>query len=161
PYAIGLNPPETVPASAARDRLLTCLSQTLAALAEVRPLVIILDDLQWADDLSLSFLLSLSPAFFEGRPLLIVATLRSEETSPLLKQLADRPTTRLLKLGRLDAKNVGRMVGGMLAMVDPPPLLVDFLVRASEGNPFFVAEYVRLLVAKGFLQRKHGRWTLA
>src|SRR5437868_5814686 len=59
------------PTDAARERLLECLRETLAALAADRPLLLLLDDLQWADDLTLAFLSSMTPAFL-ARPLMVV-----------------------------------------------------------------------------------------
>ena len=56
-------------------------------------------------------------------------------------------------LGRLDAAAVGAMVGDMLALTDPPREFVEFVTTQSEGNPFFVAEYLRTAVAERLLQR--------
>src|SRR5690349_13408059 len=67
----------------------------------------------------------------------------------------------LVEFGRLGETSVGAMVGDMLAMRRPPLGLVQFLARAAEGNPFFVAEYLRTAVAEGILHRRAGAWLLA
>jgi tetratricopeptide (TPR) repeat protein len=57
---------------------------------------------------------------------------------------------------------VGRMTGAMLALREPPADFVDFLDAKSEGNPFFVAEYLRLAVAEHVLERDaRGCWGIA
>ncbi|WP_437668503.1 protein kinase domain-containing protein [Sorangium sp. So ce131] len=153
-------PPE-VPAEAARLRLLNALGETLAALAEDQPLLLILDDLQWADELSLSFLGSLGPSYFEGRPLLLLGTYRAEEVGDGLGEVIAGDGVERVELGRLDEGTIGVLVGDMLGMPRPPEALVRLLARRSSGNPFFAAEYLRAAVAEGLLRREHGAFRLA
>jgi serine/threonine protein kinase len=148
-----------LPGVAARERVLQCLTDTLKALTDEGPLLLIFDDLQWADELTLAFLESLTPAFLQQRRLLIVGTYRTEEVSPDLARLLARPVVQRLSVGRLDQRMVETMTRDMLAMTAPPPPLTTFLNARSEGNPFFVAEYLRLLLAEGLLFRVGGRWT--
>jgi serine/threonine protein kinase/tetratricopeptide (TPR) repeat protein len=159
-FASGDGELEALPTQAARDRLLGSLEETLAAISRDGPLVLILDDLQWADDLSLALLLFLKPEFFREHQILIVGTYRSEEVSPWLKHLLDGHTADLLALSRLDKPTVQHIVGEMLAIQEPPTGLVEFVARVSEGNPFFVAEYLRLLVGSNVLRRRRGEWVL-
>jgi tetratricopeptide (TPR) repeat protein len=152
--------PPDLPADAARARLLGDLRDTVAAFAEERPLLLVLDDLQWADALSLQFLLSTRPEFFERNPVLVLATYRSEEQPELLRELIALAAVERVELGRLDPAAVGSMVSDMLALQDPPAGFVDFLAAQSEGNPFFVAEYLRTAVAERLLERRAGRWVV-
>jgi tetratricopeptide (TPR) repeat protein len=147
-----------LPGPAARERLLQCLGDTLKALSDEGPLLLIFDDLQWADELTLAFLDSLPPAFFEQRRLLIIGTYRTEEVSPDLERLLARPQVQRLSVGRLDRRAVEAITRDMLAMEGAPPALISFLDARCEGNPFFVAEYLRLLLAEGLLRRVGGRW---
>ncbi|AUX43989.1 protein kinase [Sorangium cellulosum] len=152
-------PPE-VPAEAARLRLLNALGETLAALAEDQPLLLILDDLQWADELSLSFLGSLGASYFDGRPLLLLGTYRAEEVGDGLGEVIAGDGVERVQLGRLDEGTIGVLVGDMLGMPRPPEALVRLLARRSSGNPFFAAEYLRAAVAEGLLRREHGAFRL-
>jgi tetratricopeptide (TPR) repeat protein len=102
----------------------------------------------------------LKPEFFREQPILIVGTYRTEEVSHWLKPLVDGPGAAHLALGRLDKPTVQHIVGEMLAIAEPPTALVEFVARVSEGNPFFVAEYLRLLVASNVLHRRRGQWVL-
>ncbi|MCC6554693.1 MAG: AAA family ATPase, partial [Polyangiaceae bacterium] len=153
--------PPDVPAQAARRRILAALGGALAALAEERPLLFVIDDLQWADELSLDFLRSLDDSYFAGRPLLLVGTYRIEEVGDALREVLSAPARARVELGRLDERTVGAIIGDMLAMDCPPEPLVRALARRSGGNPFFVAEYLRAAVAERLLHREHGAWRFA
>jgi eukaryotic-like serine/threonine-protein kinase len=149
-----------LPPQASRERVLQCLCDTLAALADDSMVLLLLDDVQWADELTLAFLTSLTPSFLQGRPLLVVATFRDEEVRGPLRRLLDDPDVQRISIGSLDEASVASITTDMLAMPDPPPALVHFLATRSEGNPFFLAEYLRLFVAEGLLQRRGGRWVI-
>jgi eukaryotic-like serine/threonine-protein kinase len=149
---------EDLPADAARSRLLADLRETIATFTEEGPVLLILDDLQWADPLTLQFLLTTRGGFFERNALLVIGTFRSDEQPDLLQEVLSLPNMTRLDLGRLDQEAVGAMVGDMLAMAAPPAAFVEFLATHSEGNPFFVAEYLRGAVAERLLRRRHGRW---
>ena len=153
--------PPPLPARAARARVLRALEAALFALADQAPLLLVLDDLQWADELSLSFLQELSPHDLDARGLLIAGTYRMEEMSRALGAIVQAEGTIHLEIGRLDAASIGAMVSGMLALQRPPRALVDFLFRQSDGNPFFIAEYVRAAIGEGLLHRTpDGEWQL-
>jgi len=156
-----LEEPPPLEPRAARARLLTHLQAALFALAEEAPLFLLLDDLQWADDLSLSFLGELAARDLSGRRLLIAGTYRMEERSEELERLIRSKAATSIELGRLDEGGVAEMVGDMLALPSGPPELVRFLVRRSGGNPLFVAEHLRAAVEHGMLTRDAaGRWRL-
>ncbi|MEP7124916.1 MAG: protein kinase [Byssovorax sp.] len=146
-----------LPAAAARARLNACLADTFAAFARTRPLVLVLEDLHWADEASMSFLQSLDEAYFAASRVLILGTYRPEETSVELRALLDAEGVTRIDLGRLDRAGVQRMVSDMLSMPEPPPALIQFLVARSEGHPFFVAEYLRTAVQERMLVRNEAR----
>jgi serine/threonine protein kinase/tetratricopeptide (TPR) repeat protein len=164
----GLPRPEDLSSDAAPLRLFHALAETFAALAEARPVLLVLDDLQWADELTLGFLDHLLRAFegASGRaPLLIVGTYRAEDLGTsgraLLRALVDHPQVARIELERLDEDSVRAIVGDMLALPEPSQSLVQALARHAEGNAFFIAEYLRTAVAEGLLFRDPaGRWQL-
>ncbi|MBI2568924.1 MAG: protein kinase [Candidatus Schekmanbacteria bacterium] len=147
---------------AARLRLLMSLADTLAAAAEDEPLLLVLDDLQWADGLTLDLLgLLCRSERLASQALLVLGTYRSEETTDALERLKSAGAVQRLDLARLDETAVASIVGDMLAMQPPPPVFSRFLARHSEGNPFFVAEYLRLAVDQGLLARNGaGQWQI-
>ena len=155
-------PPEELPLPDARLRLNRALAELLKAVAEARPALLALDDLQWADELSAGFLDYVRRSgVLEGVPLLVVATYREEEPGAMT-ELAAALDGGPLRLGRLDAAAVTEMVSDMLACDPPDPALTAFLGEKSEGNPLFVAEYLRGAVGDGLLRfDETGGWRTA
>jgi predicted ATPase len=152
-------PPPTEP-EAARFRLFDSLAGFLRAAAARRPLLLVLDDLHWADVPSLA-LLRFVGRELEGAGLLVVGIYRHAEVDggqALLGTIADltrgRGCRRLL-LGGLDQRDVASFVA-LVAGVAPPPGLAAAVYRRTDGNPFFVTEVVRLLASKGGLDPGHA-----
>ena len=159
--------PAELPPDAAQLRLLTYLTDSFAALARGTSVLLILDDLQWADELSLRWLeLLLESGRLERMRLLVLGTYRSDEiestpASRLMQGLVRHPRSVELALGRLDEADVKQMIGDMLALEAPPDAFVQALSRQSEGNPFFVGESLRAAIAEELLYRDDfGRWQL-
>ena len=146
-------PPEPLPPSASRLRVMTVLFGVLRTLAEDRPLLMVLDDLQWADEMSQQLLVHLDRVGLQEDRVLILGTLRSEEKIPAA---ISGLRAEEIVMGRLDETGVEGMVRSMLAMRTPPPAFVRYLDGRSEGNPFYVAEYLRLAVTEGVLRRDEG-----
>lgn len=154
--------PEGLGGELARDRVVSALRETLAAWVRSEgPLVLLLDDWQWADELSFAALRSIDPDFLSQTPLLVVCTWRSDEVGALHEDFAALRHVTLLHLPRLDVTAVYEMVSDMLAIPDPPAHLVQFLAKQTEGNPFFVAEYLRMAASEQILRRERGRWVLS
>src|SRR6266487_2566277 len=149
--------PAPLPAEpeAARFRLFDSLAGFLRAAAERRPLLLILDDLHWADAPSLA-LLRFAGRELEDAGLLVVGIYRHGELGaqhPLLATLADLTRgqrRRRLLLGGLDQREVASFVA-LVAGVQPSPGLAAAVHEQTDGNPFFVTEVVRLLASQGRL----------
>ncbi len=153
-------PPMPLPPEASRKRLFASVADVLLRLSARAPLLLILDDLQWADDLTAELLQSVDPAIF-ARPLVVLGTYRSEETTDAIRTLGARSHVETIALGRLEEDAVRAMVRDMLSFPAPPPGFVRFLARHTEGNPFFVAEYLRAAVAAGIIRRDRlGAWEI-
>lgn len=160
PGAETQGPPAPVAPEVARARLLDAARETVGAwAAREGALMLLLDDLQWADGTTLEWLSTLDRRWFERRRVLVLGTFRADEADATLRALAAENTR--LDLPRLDAGEVRYMVADMLGLSEPPSVLVDGIARVSEGNPFLVAEYLRVAAAEGVLERRGGRWELA
>ena len=137
--------PDPLPEGEQRQRLFDALARAMRAAPS--PLLLIADDLHWADAETLHFLhylIRTEPT----APLLIAATARSDETDeghPLLEL-----TTALRALGRCEEIELGRLSRAETAVLaervaggalEPPA--VDRLFAGSEGNPLFVVEALR------------------
>jgi predicted ATPase len=133
------------------------------------PLVLLLDDLHWADKPSLLLLRHLARDLASER-VLAVATYRDVELDrahPLAEVLATlrrEPVFQRVLLRGLPEPDVLALLSA-LAEDDPDPetalarrALAEALHRETEGNPFFIGEVLRHLVEEGKLYREGGRW---
>ena len=155
--------PSARPAAQAHREVFTGLDVAFLALSRKGPVLIVLDDVQWADDLTLAYLehVATDSPFGEAR-VRIVGLSRIEEMPPRLAALQGLASVRLIAVDRLSEKSVAKMLHGMLAIHPVPRRLITFLARQSEGNPFYVTEYVRAAVSEGILRRDApGNWRLA
>ena len=151
-------PPPLEP-DAARFRLFDSLAGFFRAAATRRPLLLVLDDLHWADAPSLAMLRFVSRELEQGGPLVlgIYRHVEVEGGHPLLGTLADLTRgqhRRRLLLGGLHQHDVASFVA-LVAGVEPSAELVAAVHQQTDGNPFFVTEVVRLLASQGRLA--HGR----
>jgi serine/threonine protein kinase/tetratricopeptide (TPR) repeat protein len=154
----GAAEPPPLPTEAARERLMTALREALVAFVADCPTLLVLDDLQWADELSLALLSSFTEAFLKETPVAVLCTYRTDEAEDKLRSLSERPGVEKVDLGRLHPGEVAAMVADMLAVGQAPDALVTFVQEHSEGIPFFVAEYLRAAAADGVLTRRGGQW---
>jgi tetratricopeptide (TPR) repeat protein len=142
-------PPASVGEEQARFRLFDSVTTFLLNAARREPLVVVLDDLHCADRPSLTLLEFLAPQLGDAR-LLVVGTYRDAELhaqhplSQTLSELARVRPPRRIALRGLTRQQVARYIA-MTAGTEPDDALVDAVHEKSEGNPFFVAEIVRLL----------------
>jgi class 3 adenylate cyclase len=153
----GLAAPASLDPEQARFRLFDSVTTFLRNASRRQPIVLVLDDLHWADEPSLLLLLFLVRHMRDAR-LLVLGTYRDQGLSrghPLTRVLAELSREELsvrVPLRGLDERDVARFIE-MTAGVAPPPALVRVVFRETEGNPFFVAELVRLLASDGRLER--------
>lgn len=149
-------PPPLAPAQA-RFRLFDSVTAFLIAAAQRRPLVLVLDDLHWADRPSLLLLEFLAGELRAAR-VLVLGTYRDVEVGrahPLAQTLAEltrAQASQRIPLRGLSEHEVAHVIE-LTAGLAPPAPLVAAVTRETEGNPFFVAEVVRLLAAEGALDR--------
>ena len=140
-------------AEASRQRLFKYLAETIAAFAHEQPLLWVLDDLGWADELSLAFLKSLTAEYLETHSVFILGAYRTEEPSEAIAAIAQLPHVVHVALPRLEQDAVRHMIGDMLALREPIDGFTNFVAEQAEGNPFFVGEYLRTAVSERMLHR--------
>ena len=157
--ATGVAPLPELPPEAARHRLFFALTESLSAFATVRPMLIVLDDLQWADEVTTTLLATLARQRLRDVPVMVLVTYREEETTNAIRELRELGAD--IRLERLDAPTIATMAARMLALPSLPTNVAEFLTDRSSGNPFFVAEYLRAAVSNGLLIRTRGEWSLA
>ena len=149
PGAGSARPMNAAAADDARFRLFEAVTRCLSGLAADRPVLVVLDDLHWADEPSLRLLGFLARAI-AAEPVLLLGAYRDSEASAELQELAGR--AQQLALAGLGQADIEAMVRDLVeAMAEPMPSaqVTSGLWRRSGGNPFFVRELTRLLVAQG------------
>jgi eukaryotic-like serine/threonine-protein kinase len=157
--------PQVVPpqlsGQAWRERLFASLAETLAAAAARRPLLLVIDDWEWADPLSIDFVEWLGKEFFQRNAVLLLGTYRSDEIGLHVAGRLRAVSSANVELRRLDEQALSAIVSDTLAVVDPPRELVAMLHEEADGNPFVAAEYLRAALVTGQLRRDgRGRWHL-
>lgn len=148
-----------LPVELARDRVLRGLLTCVRALAAQRPTLILVDDLQWADELTKAFVTSARIKELARTSALMVATYREEEADAEFVATCDRVCDERLRIGRLERTDISAMAHDMTAAAMLPEGLVDDVFHASEGNPFFAAECLRSGLDEGLYRRdRDGHW---
>jgi tetratricopeptide (TPR) repeat protein len=141
--------PLELPPEQARHHLFNCFHDFVARLAREQPMLLILDDLHWADESSLSLLSHLARRL-SNLPLLLVGTYRDVEASVgrgLARTLEELLRGRLatpIKLKGLPRDEVAQMLKELSGQT-PPAAVAEEIYRETEGNPFFVEELFRYL----------------
>ncbi|MGO9340546.1 MAG: ATP-binding protein [Terracidiphilus sp.] len=168
PAWLALGRDETAASIAARssalERKLGDLCAALEELAAESPLILLFEDLHWADDCTLNLISALARRRAQAR-LMILATNcplsgDSGETLNGLKQdLLLRRLCVEMELAPLKKTAVRELIGRELGEAEPPAGLADFVYMRSEGNPLFITAVVEHLIAQRFLMRtSEGQW---
>jgi len=148
-----------------RFHLLAAVTTLLAAMSITSPLLLVLEDLHWADRATLTLLLHLARSPSRAR-LLVLVTARDDGLGvggAWLEALAGLRRHRhadLVTVRALDEAAVGDLVCGYLGH-RPPARVAAAIARAADRNPFFVEELLRHLVETGAVDPGTGRWSAA
>ena len=134
------------------DESFWALRRLFESVARERPLVLILEDLHWAEPTLLDFVEYVS-GWSRGAPLLVVCLARPE----LFETRAAWPGERIV-LSPLVEDEVHALLGNLLGSAELDPAAARRIAAAAEGNPLFLEELVRMLVDDGTLERSDGRW---
>jgi DNA-binding SARP family transcriptional activator/class 3 adenylate cyclase len=160
-----LPPPLRADPETEQYRLFDAVAAWLAATSQDAPVLVVLDDLQWAAKPTLLLLRHIVRAA-EPLRLLVLGTYRDTElsrTHPLSDLLADLRRdagAERIALSGLDAAGVAAYLeqAGGHELTDQEWDLARAIHAETEGNPFFVAEVVRHLAESGAFVRRGGRW---
>lgn len=140
---------------AARNRLFDAIARMVERVARTRPLLLVLEDLHWANAATIDVLATLTRRI-GSVPALIAVTFRSDDLAAehslraLRTQLVGERRATTLALRRLDASSIGRMLD-TAEFVDAPAELGASIHRISDGNPLFAAQLARAYADHGVL----------
>lgn len=170
PWISAQAPVEPLEPLQAKLRNFDAIRSVFENFARENGLVLIVEDLQWADDLSLEFIHFLARNLCrtdrQSPSLLLVQTWRPEDMPKLgvagrfRKNLGKFPCHKEIALKSLSKALVGQMLFAMLGDKDVDASVIDEVYKDSGGNPFFIEEIVKNLAEQGILRKTDGRWVL-
>jgi class 3 adenylate cyclase len=148
-----------------RHRLFESVSSFLVNASRAHPLVVVLEDLHWADAPSLRLLCHLTRRLPESRLLIVgtyydVALHRRHPLAEALAELRRGASYERIALGVLSFEETVELIEGMAEYPVGPAerAVIAALHRETEGNPFFVEEVMRHLIETGAVYWEEGRW---
>jgi class 3 adenylate cyclase/tetratricopeptide (TPR) repeat protein len=131
----------------------------LERLAQVRPLLVIIDDIHWAEEALLDLLQH--AARLTGAPLLLACASRPELLQQHPRWAADVPRASVIRLEPLSSADSERLAQQLLGTAHLPPEIVERVTASTQGNPLFVEQMLALWIDQGLLARENGGWAVA
>ena len=146
----------------AKERLFESAELILREQSLRRPLVLSLEDLHWADSLSVEFLMYLRDRP-DPAPYLVVGTYRDDELEGRPLEALASPSGAsarqvVLRLRRLEAPEIAQLVRSMMSLSEDPSELALILQRQTAGNPLFIEEILKALAEEEAVSRRDGEW---
>lgn len=161
PGADTINTVPPLPTEGARMRLVEAMVRIIERTIKSDALVLVLDDLQWADDLSIAVLDGLARRNLGTMRLLVIGSVRTDALSEHRMQRLRHIAPTRLRLHPLGASELAGLVSDMLCWSAPPDNLLDAMVDVSSGSPLYATEYVHWAVESGYLRRRLGSWSFS
>ena len=165
--ALPLRPDEQVLAQTdpgvMQGRFTAAVLRLLRGLTASGPVVLVCEDLHWADPASVEVVRMVLPLATE-LPLLFIGAMRPETDAPgwtLVAQAREvfGPALTEIRLEPLTEAQGRELVGNLLAIESLPDSIRSLILARAEGNPFFVEEVVRMLIERGVIELRGDRWT--
>ena len=144
------------------QRMVDATRGFLCGLAMAGSLVIVFDDLHWADEASLNLLSSLAD-LTDNHPVLFICLSRPDKTvsgwegmQKIQQKSAGRYHSILLE--PLQEEQTETLLANLLGVKDLPKNVRDLIVERADGNPFFIEELIRSLIETRQIVRENGHW---
>ena len=130
------------------------------AIAQIQPLILVIDDLQWADE-ALLHLLEYLTGHISDFPILFLCVARPDFLERRREWGGGQPNFTTIILDALTSEETGELISELLSIYELPDVLLHTIQRRAEGNPFFVEEIVRMLIDQGVLVNENGAWHIS
>lgn len=145
-----------------RERIFAAVVNFFEQMASKQPLVLVFEDLHWADSNSLELIARLY-ALTDRAPVMILALFRpqTQEAHWQLHETAQRDYAHrytTIALEPLDESSARQLVGNLLEIEDLPDKVRALILKKAEGNPFFVEEVIRSLLDAQLVVRVNSHW---
>ncbi len=142
------------------DEIFWAIRRLFEALSRSRPLVLMFDDIHWAEPTLLDLIEHLADRSRDA-PMMLICVARPEllDVRPAWGAGASNATTIVLE--PLEADDADAMIGNLLGTAKLEPAVRERIVEIAAGYPLFVEEIVRHLIDNGSLVREGDRWVAA
>ncbi|MFL5792220.1 MAG: adenylate/guanylate cyclase domain-containing protein, partial [Actinomycetota bacterium] len=159
-YTIGLQDPDVSFADLdpkdVRAEVHAAWRSFFTALGERGPVIVVVEDIHWADPALLDLLEELTDRV--AGPVMFLCPSRPDLAATRPGWGGGRRNTSSVGLDPLTAGESDELIRALLAVDDLPPSVHDRMLERAEGNPFFLEEIVRRLVDGGLIEHAGGRW---
>ncbi|MFZ1756978.1 MAG: tetratricopeptide repeat protein [Caldilineaceae bacterium] len=148
---------------ALRRQIFVALRTLLVGMLSQQPIVLVLDDLHWLDPMSANLLVFLSQ-MAASMPILFVLAHRPTENEAAQSELNTIRTlyedrTWRLALTRLSREDSRALLSELLPSGSLSLNAYRFILERSDGNPYYMEEFLRLLIEQGYLQQDGNIWS--
>jgi predicted ATPase len=145
-----------------QGRYVAAIHRVLRALSKRGPLVLVCEDIHWADPVSVEVFVQLLP-LATPQPILLILAGRAETDAPGWRLVSHSQAMlgeaiteiRLQPLSESDSRV---LVANLLEIESLPEQVRTQILTRAEGNPFFVEEVIRMLIERGAIARSGERW---
>jgi predicted ATPase/class 3 adenylate cyclase len=147
-----------------RQQIFRAVRDLLVAEARRRPLMLILEDLHWADEASLDLLIFLLDSI-RRTPIFVYAISRPFQEGPLAR-IGEWASKHLgeqfipIQLRSLSPDQSDDLLNKLLSIPNLPEELRKQILQRAAGVPFYLEEILRTLIDKGVIQRENGHWRI-
>lgn len=153
-----------------KERMFYVIGEVLINLAKENPVLIFLDDIQWADETSLSLLHYLAQNIVSREKILVVCAYRPEELishvseertkglTEILRKMSKDRLYRIMDIKRLKIDAVRDVTNLTFQKNDFPNKFFDTIYEKSGGNPFYIVELLRTLIENEEIYEKNNKW---
>ena len=155
---------EALDAEHLRQQIFLAVRELLVAEARQKPLLLILEDLHWADDASLELIYFLLDSLREV-PLMVYGITRPYQDGPMKKveerareRIPDRLT--IISLHNLSQSESSQLLDQLLTIPDFPETVLNQIIQKSAGVPFYLEEILRMLIEGHVIRREGEHWRL-
>ena len=145
-----------------QHRTFTAVADFFQAVAKGRPVILVFEDLHWADSVSLD-LISVLMELLKGGALLLLCVYRPEkehkcwDLANIARRKCPEGYTELF-LRELTPGQSARLVESLLTIENLPSSMKELILNKSQGNPFFVEEVIRSLIDRDLVYREGEDW---
>jgi class 3 adenylate cyclase/tetratricopeptide (TPR) repeat protein len=138
------------------DEVLWSVRAVLETIARRRSLVVVFDDIHWAEQILLDVIEHVADTAV-GVPLLIICAARHELLEERPGFLADRPDAHRIEVYELSRSDTARVLGNLLGDLQLPASLEDRILSVTGGNPLFTEQMIAMLIDSGIIGEQGGR----